>query len=106
MPLNPLVIECESLSNPANGMVTVTGLTPGSIATYTCDNTYQLLGNDTRTCDSNGLWTKMEPTCVRKYLMIIVFSCTQLIVLSPFVESVSMHSHVWIYAWITSIPPP
>ena len=70
---NPLVIECESLSDPANGMVTVTGLTPGSIATYTCNNSYQLLGNNTRTCDSNGSWTNMEPTCVRKYLM---FSCT------------------------------
>ena len=76
IPFDPTVIECDSLSNPANGMVTVTGLTPSSIATYTCSNAYQLLGDDTRTCDSNGLWTNMEPTCVRKYLMIIVLSYT------------------------------
>ena len=74
--LTPLVIECPSLPNPANGTVTVTGLTPGSIATYTCNNAYQLLGDNTRTCNSSGLWTNMEPTCVRKYLMYIVFSCT------------------------------
>ena len=95
--LNPTVIECESLSNPANGMVTVTGLTPGSIATYTCNNAYQLLGNDTRTCDSNGLWTNMEPTCVRKYLIIIVFSCTNwLCFLRVYAQIIIC---AFIYAW-------
>ena len=48
----------------------MTGLTPGSIANYTCENAYHLRGDVTRTCDSSGLWTDNEPTCVRKYLMI------------------------------------
>ena len=78
-----LVVECASLPNPANGVVTVTGLTPGSVATYICDDSYQLIGGDTRTCNSNGLWTNLEPFCIRKcfvgvsrrYKMLTVFVC-------------------------------
>ena len=68
MPLYSTVIECPPLSNPANGIVVVTGLTPDSIATYTCNADYRLFGDATRTCDFNGQWTSVEPFCSRKYM--------------------------------------
>ena len=46
------------LSNPANGQVIIIG----STATYTCDSGYELIGDDTRTCE-DGVWTGQEPTC-------------------------------------------
>ena len=62
---------CDELSDPENGNVNVTrpldtGLTEGSIAAYTCNNGYQLIGGDqTRTCMNTGLWSGEEPTCLR-----------------------------------------
>ena len=72
MYLNPLITaKCETLSNPANGTVTVRGLIQGSIATYTCDVTHKLVGLDTRMCDSNAIWTDVEPVCMRKYTYLV-----------------------------------
>ena len=62
---------CDELSDPENGNVNVTravdtGVTEGSIADYTCNMGYQLIGEDqTRTCMSNGMWSGEEPTCIR-----------------------------------------
>ena len=54
---------CSELSSPTNGQVTWTGLTSGSTANYTCDSGYQLIGEQTRTCLSTGMWSGQEPTC-------------------------------------------
>ena len=56
-------ILCEELQNPTNGQVSMTGQSIGSIATYTCDSGYELIGDDTRTCE-DGVWTGQEPTCI------------------------------------------
>ena len=63
--------ECEVLSNPANGQVTIID----SYATYTCDSGYELIGNDTRTCE-DGVWTGEEPTCIGIHIDTV---CTPLI---------------------------
>ena len=55
--------ECSDLEDPANGTVTVT--MPLAHAIYTCDKYYQLSGDQTRTCLSNGTWSGEEPTCLR-----------------------------------------
>ena len=34
-----------------------------SQATYTCDTGFDLLGNNTRTCQADGSWTSTDPTC-------------------------------------------
>jgi hypothetical protein len=60
---------CPTLAGPANGAVIHTGVLPGATATYTCDMLYELVGNDTRVCDSNGIWTNSAPTCARKSLV-------------------------------------
>ena len=56
---------CPTLTDPANGIVTWTGLTPGSTATYTCDVGFELNGVETRTCQSDGTWSDDPPTCDR-----------------------------------------
>src|SRR5689334_9209147 len=38
---------------------------PGTVATYTCDNGYELLGPPRRTCTENGTWVPQGiPFCV------------------------------------------
>ena len=54
---------------PPNGVISYTsGTLLGSMATYTCDPGYDLIGGDAlRTCSSDGDWNGMEPTgCQRK----------------------------------------
>ena len=54
---------CPSLSDPLNGGVTWTSLSVGSIATYTCNSGFELVGNEMRTCQSDGVWSGEEPVC-------------------------------------------
>ena len=58
---------CDKLPDPTNGVVTWNDLTEGSVATYHCDNGYELIGDDTRRC-VDGEWTGQEPTCIRMSL--------------------------------------
>ena len=59
--------SCEELDDPGNGTVMVTELTDGSTANYTCNDGYQLTGDETRTCMDNGMWSGHAPTCIRTY---------------------------------------
>ena len=63
------VVQCPELEDPSNGQVTETGLEPFSTATYTCNLGYDLIGDDIRTCSEDGEWTKEEPTCQRKSVL-------------------------------------
>ena len=58
------VVDCGPLSDPDNGMVeTPQGTTFGQEATYTCNNMYDLVGDGTRTCQADGVWSGTDPTC-------------------------------------------
>ena len=54
------------LEDPAGGSVSTPTVHLGSIATYTCDVGYELNGDPTRTCQSSGEWSGVEPHCIRK----------------------------------------
>ena len=59
-----LEILCPGLDAPANGTVDVPSRTVGSMATYSCDDGFRLVdGSTTRTCEENGQWTGLQPTC-------------------------------------------
>lgn len=58
-----IVLSCGSLSSPDNGHVTLTGTTVNSTATYGCNSSYVISGNNTRLCQSDGVWSGIEPTC-------------------------------------------
>ena len=60
--------ECDpnDLSDPENGMVTFDSVSLGSVATYTCDQAFSLMGQSTRTCvriGANTVWSGQAPTC-------------------------------------------
>jgi hypothetical protein len=56
-------VICPSLSMGSNGRWSATEFTPGSTATYTCYEGYELVGNATRTCLDSGKWSGTEPQC-------------------------------------------
>lgn len=67
--LLPFLVDCGDLPIPSDGMISYTsGTLLGSIATYSCNLGYVLIGDDAvRTCDSNGQWSGNQPTgCQRK----------------------------------------
>ena len=64
-------MECGGLASPANGEVATSTTTFGSTATYSCNNGYILSGSATRNCQADAMWSSTEPTCTRKYAMIV-----------------------------------
>ena len=66
------VVDCSALTNPPNGQVSTTGGTTfGQNATYSCNTGYNLVGNNTRTCEATGNWSGSAPTCQGIMLYII-----------------------------------
>ena len=57
------VVDCGPLPHPAHGTVQYVRSTYGSEATYNCNDTYVLLGENPRTCQMNGEWSGIEPLC-------------------------------------------
>ena len=67
------VVVCGALSGPACGQVSHTaGTTLGRTATYSCNTGYNLIGDNTRTCQAMGMWSGSESTCLR---MLLSFAC-------------------------------
>ena len=56
-------VDCGDLTDPENGAVSVSGTTYNSVATYSCDTGYVLMGDDMTTCLDTGLWSGDQPTC-------------------------------------------
>ena len=58
------VVDCSALTNPPNGQISTTGGTTfGQNATYSCNTGYNLMGDNTRTCEATGNWSGSAPTC-------------------------------------------
>ena len=67
--LSLTVVDCGSLTDPANGQVNHTvGTTLGQTATYSCNTGYNLVGNSTRTCQAEGNWTGSAAICQGIYV--------------------------------------
>ena len=56
-------VFCPLLPVPLNGTIDPTSNTIGSIASYSCDVGYELVGNMMRVCQSNGMWDGEDPQC-------------------------------------------
>ena len=56
-------LSCGRLDAPDNGKVVISGTTPGSITTYSCNPGFELVGVSKRTCQNNGEWSADEPFC-------------------------------------------
>lgn len=78
---------CGYPGSPAHASVILSTekIAPGTIATYTCDNGYELLGPPRRACNTNGTWTPAGiPFCgkCRRNLFDIYILCIPLFLLS------------------------
>ena len=64
------VPECVKLPPIANGHVRTSGVNAGSIAVYTCDEGFILIGYSQRVCYPDNRWSNEEPRCTKvSYLM-------------------------------------
>ncbi|XP_064386669.1 sushi, von Willebrand factor type A, EGF and pentraxin domain-containing protein 1-like [Halichondria panicea] len=62
------LLVCPDLMDLVNGsiaydMETIDDRPVDTVATYTCDIGYTLIGNSTRTCGSDGVWSGSDPAC-------------------------------------------
>ena len=55
---------------PMNGTVTFNGTYVTSVAEFTCDFGFELIGDTQRVCQLNGMWSNMVPECPRKLLAV------------------------------------
>lgn len=49
---------------PEHGSVAVSGTTYGNVATYTCEENFEVSGVVNRQCMSDGQWSAAKPTCI------------------------------------------
>lgn len=57
--------DCGAPPTPNDGSVsTPGGTTYTSVAKYSCNSGYTLIGKTTRTCQANGLWSGSAPSCL------------------------------------------
>ena len=56
--------HCPNVSEPANGEVLLSGLSVGDTATFTCNTGYELVGEQTITCQNNGTLSNSPPVCL------------------------------------------
>ena len=59
---------------PMNGTVTSNGIFVTSVAEFTCDFGFELIGDTPRVCQLNGVWSNMVPECRRK-LQLLSYGC-------------------------------
>ncbi|XP_065181756.1 CUB and sushi domain-containing protein 3-like isoform X3 [Sycon ciliatum] len=56
--------DCQVLSQPALGSMTVNGLMFSNTTTFVCTSPYVPMDSAVRTCEINGQWSGVQPTCV------------------------------------------
>ncbi|CAH1262671.1 CSMD3 [Branchiostoma lanceolatum] len=54
--------RCPQLTVPANGAANG-GIYYGDTASFSCDPGYELVGSAVRTCQADGQWSGVQPTC-------------------------------------------
>ena len=59
-------IDCGRLSSPENGLVTFRRTTLGSLANYSCNTGFVLIGLQVRICGVGGSWSGEAPVCERE----------------------------------------
>lgn len=73
-------MSCPDLTNPVNGQVSVNDVNnvEGSIASYSCDFSYNLIGDAMRTCQNvgsstSGQWNGSAPVCQSKFSVLFIW---------------------------------
>ena len=75
-------VQCEMLAPPDNGdmmcvttsnIQTMETIAYGGNCSFTCNTGYELTGNDTRTCQSNGSWSGSDTMCIIRGIICMCF---------------------------------
>ena len=87
-----------------------TGITPGSIACFVCDENsgYELnTTTNERICQSDATWSEDPITCgmcviyaipiVSLHFIKLLHACTLLYLLSPYIIQTCLHSYFWVF---------
>ncbi|XP_064624524.1 sushi, von Willebrand factor type A, EGF and pentraxin domain-containing protein 1-like [Lineus longissimus] len=61
------LITCPGLSDPYDGKMVLSGLTPGNSATFSCSLGFNLIGPETMNCTAEGSWSSPPPFCSKVY---------------------------------------
>ena len=56
-------VNCGALPPVRHGRTVTNGTMFQSVANYTCDNGYNLVGVQRRMCENNAVWSGVEPEC-------------------------------------------
>jgi CUB/sushi domain-containing protein len=56
-------IMCPTLLDPLNGSVMWTSLSVGSVASYRCNEGFELEESEMRICKDDGIWGGVDPVC-------------------------------------------
>ena len=64
------IVHCSSLTTADNGLMSCSLGDDGvpsyeDTCSFTCNTGYELIGSDTRTCQSNGSWSGSDSLCRR-----------------------------------------
>ena len=60
------ITACDQLNNPLHGSVsTPDGVVFEATATYSCESGFELKGEATATCQTDGTWSSLQPQCLR-----------------------------------------
>ena len=57
------MVDCGNLVAPDNGNVMIGMTMLDSEVTYTCDPSFRLRGDESRTCQPDGSWSGVDPVC-------------------------------------------
>ena len=54
-----------------NGLRFFFGTTVGEVVTFSCNTGFELQGNPSRQCNSDGNWSGTVPTCLGKCVLLL-----------------------------------
>lgn len=67
-----LVIRCGYIGTISNGKVFLDKTSYGGIATFKCDDGYEMIGEAQKTCGLNGKWSGVNPECASRVVVGII----------------------------------
>ena len=59
-----VIVDCSTPPTPGNGSVTYDNTFEGSVANYSCNDGFRLVGDDQTVCQSNATWSGVVPICI------------------------------------------
>ena len=67
-----LAVDCGDLATIPNGQVEFTTTLENSVANYSCNQGFFLVGDGQRICQADGKWSGVEPECQGIFLYYVI----------------------------------